>query len=108
MMEVDAIPPCARLRDVVEADNWNPGGAGTVTAIAVLEEMLPEVAVTVALTVPGVAVALALSVRLDVPLMVVVLKVPVTPLGSPVTDNVADPVKPFCGVKVRFVDAEAL
>jgi len=70
--------------------------------------MLPKVAVTLAFTVPDVAVALAVSFKLVVDAMVDDVNVAVTPLGSPLTASVAEPVKPFAGVKVSVVLAELL
>jgi hypothetical protein len=103
-----AVPACAKLNVETEDESWNPGGVGTITESGTLAEMLPEVAVTLAFTVPGVAVALAVSFKVLVEAMVDDVKVAVTPLGSPVTASVAEPVKPFAGVNVSAVLAELL
>ena len=103
-----ALPPCATLSVETEDESWNPGGAGTITEIGTVAEMLPEVAVTLAFTVPDVAVALAVSFKLVVDAMVDEVNVAATPLGRPLTASVAEPVKPFAGVKVSVVLAELL
>jgi len=105
-IEAAAVPPCARLNVETEDEIWNPGGTGTVTASGTLAEMLPEVAVRLAFTMPGAAVALAVSFKLVVDAMVDEVNVAVTPLGSPVTASVAEPVKPLAGVNVSAVVAE--
>jgi hypothetical protein len=58
----------------------------------------PDVPVTVMVAVPVEAEALAVKVSVLVDVAGFVLKLPVTPLGSPEADKLTWPLKPFAGI----------
>lgn len=78
-----------------------PGVEGaTVRAIVVDALRVPDVAVIVTVDAPAVAVALAVNITKLVPAAGFVLKVTVTPVGSPVAARVALPANGLISVTV--------
>src|SRR3989442_828965 len=80
------------------------GGDVTVRVSVVVFVRVPEAPVMVTVTVPVVAVELAVSVSVLVVAVGFGLSAGVTPLGSPETDRVTLPVKPFCGETVIVLE----
>jgi len=95
--------PCARLRLAGVAESVKPGGGVTVRAMVVLLVAVPEAPDTVIVEVPAAALLDALKVSVLVFVDAVGLKVAVTPVGSPLTENVTVPLKPLCGVTVMVL-----
>jgi hypothetical protein len=78
-----------------------------LSVMLVLLVKLPDVPVTVTVAVPTAAVPLAVSVSALVLAVLLGFKDAVTPLGSPDTDKLTFPVKPFSGVTVIVVEPVA-
>ena len=79
----------------------------TVRAIVVLCVKDPLVPVTVTLAVPVAAVLDAAKVTLLVPVVDAGLKLAVTPVGKPLAARATVPVKPFSGLTVMVLLADA-
>ena len=75
----------------------------TVNATVVVAVSVPEVPVMVTVAAPSVAVLVAVSVSTLELVDEAGLNEAVTPLGSPETDIVTLPVKPYCEVTPTYV-----
>jgi hypothetical protein len=107
LMVVVAVLPTATVTLAAEEESLKPGGAATVRETVAFAETLPDVAVTVTVAGPAVADAAAVSVSVLVELMLAGLNAAVTPAGNPLTVRLAVPVKPFSGVSVMALLADA-
>ena len=83
-----------------EADSVKVPTLFTVNETVVVMVNRPEVPVMVTLVVPVDAVLLAVNVNVLVFAVLVGLNDAVTPFGSPETDKLTLPLKPFCGTTV--------
>ena len=83
-----------------EADRVKLGAAFTVRLSVVVAVRAPDAPLIVTTKVPMAALALAVNVSVLVKVAGFGLNDAVTPLGSPVADNVTLPLKPFAGVMV--------
>jgi hypothetical protein len=102
LMVLDPAFPCVILRLAGEADGEKSGTAAafTVSVSEVVCVSVPEAPVIVSVTVPVAAVLAAVSVNVLAEVALVGLKLAVTPDGSPLTDRLTDPLKPFTGFTV--------
>lgn len=106
MIVVVAVPPCATVRLVGNAESRKSGcdgggaGAFTVRVMVAVLVRLPDVPVMVTLPVPTDAPLLAASVKVLELVAGLGLKDAVTPLGKPEADRETLPLKPFVGVIV--------
>src|SRR5262249_14145401 len=93
------------VTEVGEADSEKSGttGAFTVSVRVVVWVSAPETPVMVNVTVPVAAVLLAVRVSVLAEVALVGLKLAVTPEGSPLTDRLTDPAKPFNGLTVMVL-----
>jgi hypothetical protein len=92
-----------RLADEAESEKSATAGAFTVRVTVVVWVSVPETPVTVSVTVPVAAVLLAVRVSVLVEVVLAGLKLAVTPDGSPLTDRLTDPEKPFTGFTVTVL-----
>ena len=92
--------PCIMLRLPGVANRAKSPAVFTIRDKVVVSVRLPDVPVMVTVAGPVAAVVLAVSVRRLVLVAGFTLNAAVTPLGRPETDNVALPLKPFCGMTV--------
>jgi len=81
-----------------EALTVNEGAPVIVSGMVILLVTLPEVPVTVAVALPAAAALVAFRVKVLLVVLVGGLKVPVTPVGRPLTEKLTVPVNPFNGV----------
>ena len=77
-------------------------GAVTTSVTVVVCVRLPLTPVMVAVYVPGGVVVLVVTERAEVEVAGLGLKVPLAPVGRPVTLSVTWPAKPLVGVIVRL------
>jgi hypothetical protein len=80
-----------------ESEKSGTTGAFTVNVRVVVWVNVPETPVIVSVTVPVAAVLAAVNVSVLAEVALVGLKLAVTPDGSPLTDRLTDPPKPFTG-----------
>ena len=90
------------VKELGDADSEKSGttGAFTVSVRVVVWVSVPETPVIVSVTVPVAAELAAVSVSVLAEVALVGLKLAVTPDGSPLTDRLTDPLKPFTGLTV--------
>jgi hypothetical protein len=97
----EPVAPATSERDVGEAESEKLGADAAETVVATVAEWLrfPEVPVKVMVALPDAAEDAAVSVTVcAVPgVKVGVAGLAVTPDGSPATETLTVPVKPFCG-----------
>jgi hypothetical protein len=97
--------PWAMVKEVGESESEKSGtgAAFTVSERVVVWVSVPDTPVTVNVTVPVAAVLLAVRVSVLVEVVLAGLKLAVTPEGSPLTDRLTDPEKPFTGFTVTVL-----
>ena len=103
-------PPAATLTDVAEGDNVKVGAGATVRESETVFCSVPLVPVTVSVALPALAVLAAVSLSTVLPdpgaAIVTGVKVPVTPVGSPVTAKAIAALKVEFGVAVIVTEPE--
>jgi hypothetical protein len=97
---VEDVPPITLVGFRVSEETVGRGGGVRVRVMVVECVKVPDVPVMVVVTVPMVAALLAASVIVLVVVAGLGLNDAVTPLGSPDTDKLTLPLKPFSGVTV--------
>jgi hypothetical protein len=97
---VEDVPPITLVGFRVSEETVGRGGGVRVRVMVVVCVKVPDVPVMVVVTVPMVAALLAASVIVLVVVAGLGLNDAVTPLGSPDTDKLTLPLKPFSGVTV--------
>ena len=99
VMVLVLLRPCRMLRVLGDAESEKSATAGafTVSVRVVVWVSVPETPVMVRVTVPVAAAAPAVIVSVLEEVALVGLKLAVTPAGSPLTDRLTDPEKPFTG-----------
>ncbi len=109
VMALVPVAPCVTVIAAGEAvtPKFGVAAALTVSAIVVLADSVPDVPAIVTVAVPVVAVALAVKLSTLEPVAGLVPNAAVTPLGSPVADNVTLPENPPVSATVIVLVAAA-
>jgi len=94
-MVLPPAPPAAKLVLPGDDTRVKEGGGVTVSEMATLLVMLPDVPVTVTVAVVAAAALVAFRVRVLVAAVELGLNVPVTPDGRPLTARLTDPLNPL-------------